>query len=191
MAEGRHSPLDGLLPWALPAGVANPEVALAELRFAEQIGVRVRQPVAAYLAGVPLPLQPNRVASMRRVRTLWLGPDEWLVTAPEGAAPDLIGRLIRALASRHATVSDLSASRAIIEITGRRGRALLEKGCGLDLHPRAFGPGACAQTLFAKLPVIIDQTSAAPAYRLFVGRSTARWLAEWLIDAAQEFGVAR
>jgi sarcosine oxidase subunit gamma len=186
MAEGRRSPLEGLLPWALPGG----EVALAELRFAEQIGVRVRPPVAAYLAGVPLPLQPNRVASMRSVRTLWLGPDEWLVTAPEGAAPDLMGRITRALANRQAAISDLSASRAIIEITGARARALLEKGCGLDLHPRAFGPGSCAQTLFARLPVILDQTSAAPAYRLFVRRSSARWLAEWLIDAAVEFGVA-
>src|SRR5271170_3211305 len=130
MADGRHSPLEGLLPWALPGG----EVALAELRFAEQIGVRVRQPVAAYLAGVPLPLEPNRVASMRRVRTLWFGPDEWLVTAPEGAAPDLMGRITRALASRQAAVSDLSTSRAIIEISGPRSRALLEKGCGLDLH---------------------------------------------------------
>ncbi len=187
MAEGRRSPLEGLLPWALPGG----EVALAELRFAEQIGVRVRPPVAAYLAGVPLPLQPNRVASMRLVRTLWLGPDEWLVTAPEGAAPDLRGRITRALASRQAQVTDLSASRAVIEISGRRARALLEKGSGLDLHPRGFGPGSCAQTLFAKLPVILDQLSAAPAYRLFVRRSSARWLAEWLIDAALEFAVAR
>jgi sarcosine oxidase subunit gamma len=187
MAEGRHSPLEGLLPWSLPANADNPAVALTELRFAEQIGLRVRQPVAAYLAGVPLPLQPNRVASMRRVRTLWLGPDEWLVTAPDGVAPDLMGRVTRALASRHATVTDLSASRAVIEITGRRARDLLGKGSGLDLHPRAFGPGSCAQTLFAKLPVIIDQLSAAPAYRLFVRRSAARWLTEWLIDAAEEF----
>src|SRR5258707_2935931 len=186
MAEGRRSPLDGLLPWALPGG----EVALGELRFAEQIGVRVRPPVAAYLAGVPLPLEPNRVASMRELRTLWLGPDEWLVTAPGGAAPDLMGRLVRALAGRHAALTDLSSSRAIIEITGPRARTLLEKGCGLDLHPRMFGPGSCAQTLFAKLPVILDQTSAAPSYRLFVRRSAARWLAEWLIDAAEEFGVA-
>src|SRR6266853_7005635 len=98
IAEGRRSPLEGLLPWELPGG----EVALAELRFAEQIGVRVRPPVAAYLAGVPLPLQPNRVASMRLVRTLWLGPDEWLVTSPARAAPDLIGRLTGAVIGRHA-----------------------------------------------------------------------------------------
>ena len=183
----RHSPLEGLLPWSLPDG----DVALSELRFAEQIGLRVRPPVSAYLAGVPLPLQPNQVANMRELRTLWLGPDEWLVTAPRGIAPDLIGRLSRALAERHAAVADLSASRAIIEITGPRGRALLEKGCGLDLHPRAFAPGQCAQTVFAKLPVIIDQLSAAPAYRLLVRRSAARWLTEWLIDAAEEFRFTR
>ena len=183
MADDRRAPLDGIVPWALPDGA----VSLAELAFAEQIGVRVKPPVPAYLAGVPLPMQPNRVAAMREVRTLWLGPDEWLVTAPEGTAPDLLGRLGRALAGRHASVTDLSASRAIIEINGTQARTLLEKGCGVDLHPRAFGPGQCAQTLFAKLPVIIDQLAAAPLYRLFVRRSAARWLAEWLIDAAQEF----
>jgi len=186
MAEGRRSPLEGLLPWALPGET----VVLGELRFAEQIGLRARPPVAAYLAGVPLPLEPNRVASMRELRTLWLGPDEWLVTAPQGVAPELLARITRALAGRQATVSDLSASRAAIEIAGRRARSLLEKGCGLDLHPRAFGPGQCAQTLFARLPVILDQVSAAPAYRLFVRRSAARWLCEWLIDAAEEFRFA-
>ncbi len=183
MSDVRRSPLDGVLPWALPNGA----VALAELAFAEQIGLRVRPPVAAYLAGVPLPMQPNRVASMRELRTLWLGPDEWLVTAPPGLAPDLIGRLSRALAGRHATVIDLSASRAIIEISGPEARSLLEKGCGIDLHPRVFTAGCCAQTVFARLPVIIDQLTAAPLYRLFVRRSAARWLAEWLIDAAEEF----
>src|SRR2546421_267348 len=84
------------------------------------------------------------------------------------------------LAARRAQVTDLSASRIIIEIAGPGARALLEKGCGLDLHPRAFTPGCCAQTLFAKLPVILDQTSAA-SYRLFVRRSAARWLCDWLI----------
>src|SRR5207244_11871907 len=96
------------------------------------------------------------------------------VTAPDGVAPDLMGRITRALASRQATVTDLSASRAVIEISGPRARALLEKGSGLDLHPRAFGPGSCAQTLFAKLPVILDQTSAATSYRILVHRTCVR-----------------
>jgi len=76
MAEARHSPIDGLLPWSLPAKADAPLVSLAELRFARQIGLRLRPPMPAYIGGVPLPLQPNRVAVMRAVRTLWLGPDE-------------------------------------------------------------------------------------------------------------------
>jgi sarcosine oxidase subunit gamma len=183
MVEGRHSPLDGLLPWALPEAV----VSLAELRFARQIGLRLHPPIPAYIGGIPLPLQPNRVAVMRAVRTLWLGPDEWLITAPDGAVPELLSWITRAVADRRASVTDLSAGRVVIEIAGPRARALLEKGCGLDLHPRAFTPGCCAQTLFARLPVILDQTSPAPGYRLFVRRSAARWLCDWLIDAAEEF----
>ena len=37
---------------------------------------------------------------------------------------------------------------------------------------------------------VLDQTGAA-VYRLFVRRSLARWLCEWLIDAAQEFRAAQ
>jgi sarcosine oxidase, subunit gamma len=187
MAETRHSPLEGVLPWSLSSGSGDQAVSLSELRFARQIGLRLRPPCPAYLGGVPLPLRPNRVAIMRAVRTLWLGPDEWLITAPEAAVPDLYSWIARAAAGHRAEATDLSASRAIIEIAGTKARTLLEKGCGLDLHPRAFMPGYCAQTVFAKLPVIIDQTSAAPGYRLFVRRSAARWLVDWLIDAAEEF----
>src|ERR1051325_9824351 len=74
MAAGGRSRFDGLRPWAWPHNA----VALDDLRFAEQIGLRVKPPVAAYLAGVPLPMQPNRVASMREIRTLWLRPHDWL-----------------------------------------------------------------------------------------------------------------
>ena len=169
-AGRRRSPLEG---FAFPVG-------LREVPFLVQVNLRVGPAdagVAARLAsalGFALPSEPNTVAGDDEHYALWLGPDEWLVTSPEGMAPELRARLTRALAGRHASVVDLSASRAVIEVTGRRARDLLAKGCGLDLHPRAFGPGCCAQTLFAKLPVIIDQLSAAPAYRLFVRRSIVR-----------------
>lgn len=186
MAGSRHSPLEEVLPWSLPDGA----VSLTELRFARQIGVRLRPPIPAYIGGLPLPLQPNRVAVMRALRMLWLGPDEWLIIAFEDATPDLFSWITHAVAGRRAEVTDLSASRIVIEISGTRARTLLEKGCGLDLHPRAFAPGCCAQTLFAGLPVILDQISAGPTYRLFLRRSAARWLCDWLIDAADEFRLS-
>src|ERR1043165_6481587 len=133
MDETRHSPLEGVLPWAFPAEGDNPAVSLSELRFARQIGLRLRPPMPAYIGGVPLPLQPNRVAVMRAVRTLWLGPDEGLLPppagpAPAGTPPNLLSRIMRAANGPRAAVTDLSASRIIIEIAGREARTLLEKG---------------------------------------------------------------
>jgi sarcosine oxidase subunit gamma len=166
------------LPWS------SPSLDLGEASAARQVGVRLRPPFPAYLSGIPLPLSPNRVAAAGTLRMLWLGPDEWLAVA-EGDAPDLLPRLERAVAGRRAAVSDLSSSRAIIAIGGSAARALLAAGCGLDLHPRVFGPGHCAQTLLARVPVILDQLDDAPHYRVLVGRSYARWLCAWLVDAAE------
>src|SRR3954462_15277959 len=120
LTELTASPLGGLLPGAFPDGT----VSIEEMRFAQQIGVRLRSRVPAYLAGLPLPLEPNRAAIMRTVRVLWLRPgvwlgrDEGLVTAPEGAVPELPTRIARAVADLRAAVTDLSASRIIIEIAG-------------------------------------------------------------------------
>lgn len=177
MAEGRHSPLETLLPWR----AADDSVVLDELPFTRQFGVRRRGRASAYLAGLPLPLEPNRVAAMGAARVLWLGPDEWLVTATEGGEAGLGERLAR---TQGAVITDLSSSRAVIAVSGAAARRLLEAGCGLDLHPRAFAAGDCAQTLLARIPVIIDQVTPAPAYRVLVRRSLARWLAGWMIDAA-------
>jgi sarcosine oxidase, subunit gamma len=169
------------LPSELPWGSSS--VSLNMAGAARQVGLRLRPPFPAYLAGIPLPLAPNRVAAASGLRVLWLGPDEWLVVA-EGEAPDLLPRLEHALAGRRAALNDLSSSRAIIDIVGPAARDLIAAGCGLDLHPRAFGPGHCAQTLFVRVPVILDQLDGAPHYRLLVRRSYARWLAQWMIDAA-------
>jgi sarcosine oxidase, subunit gamma len=79
----------------------------------------------------------------------------------------------------------LSSSRMIIQIAGERARDLLAAGCGLDLHPRVFAPGYCAQTLLCRVPVILDQLSDAPHYRVLVRRSYARWLIARLCDAAE------
>lgn len=163
---------------------SSPLVSLARAGPTRQVGLRLRPPHPAYLAGIPLPLTPNRVAMTGALRMLWLGPDEWLAVA-DGEAPDLLPRLERAVAGRRALVTDFSSSRAIFELGGAGARDLLAAGCGLDLHPRVFGQGQCAQTLLARVPVILDQLDDAPQYRILVRCSYARWLYDWLIDAAE------
>ena len=168
----------------------SPAIELHELSPMRQVGLRLRPPVPAYLAGIALSLRPNRVTTSGTVRVLWLGPDEWLVVG-DGEMPELLPRLRRALSGRHAALNDLSSSRVVFELAGNGARDLLAAGCGLDLHPRVFGPGQCAQTLLARVPVIIDQLDAAPVYRLFVRRSYAQWLADWLFDAAHALDPLR
>jgi sarcosine oxidase subunit gamma len=170
------------LPWI------SPRIVLREIAPSRQVGVRLRPPFPAHLAGVSLPLSPNRVAATGALRVLWLGPDEWLVVV-DGDAPDLVPRLERAVVGRRAAVADLSSSRVIIEIGGGAARDLLAAGCGLDLHPRVFGPGQCAQTLLARVPVILDQLDDAPHFRVLVRRSYARWLVDWMTDAAAGVGA--
>ncbi len=134
-------------------------------------------PLAAAATVAP-PRTPNTAATAPdgAGHWLWLGPDEWLVVG-EGAAdlrlPDGAGSLV-----------DLSANRVVLELRGPGARDVLAAGCALDLHPRAVGPGRCAQTLLARAAVILEQTSEEPAYRIYVRPSFAGYLTDWLRDAA-------
>ena len=153
-------------------------VELRDVTPPAQVGVRLYDPAAAAPA-LRLPLEPNRVLTESGRSALWLGPDEWLVVG-EGAAdlrlPDGAGSLV-----------DLSANRVVLELRGPSARDVLAAGCALDLHPRAFGPGRCAQTLLARANVILEQT-AADAFRVYVRPSFAGYLRDWLDDAT---GAAR
>ena len=148
---------------------------------------------ATGVSGQAPPREPNTVAGGDDLaagpRILWLGPDEWLVvTAPEEAARTLAD-LAAALAGRRAAVTDVSESRAVLGLAGPNAREVLMKGCGLDLHPRVFGPGRCAQTAFARCHLLLHQIADEPAYELYVHRSFAEYLWAWLEDAAAEYGL--
>ena len=100
--------------------------------------------------GVGLPLEPNTVVGGDDLSVLWLGPDEWLVVTPPDRPAAPLEALREELREFHAAVTDVSAGQTTIRLRGDHARELLAKGCSLDLHPRAFGPGRCAQTNVAK-----------------------------------------
>jgi sarcosine oxidase subunit gamma len=187
----RHSPLAALADRLAAAGDAPARIRLTEVPFLTQLTLRVTPgtPAAAAAAralGAPLPLAPNTTSAGESVDVLWMGPDEWLVVAPPGTARHLEA-LERALGADHGSVIDVSAQRTVIEVAGADARNVLLKGCALDLHPRAFGVGRCAQTLLARAHVILHARTDEPAYRVFVRASFAGYLAEWLLDAAGEY----
>ena len=167
-------------------------VDLAEVPFLAQVVLRVTEPGpaadrVAQLLGVRLPTTPNTVATVGARAVLWLRPDEWLVVGPDGDLPALARGLTDAVGADPGTVVDVSANRTVVEVRGPDARHLLCKGIALDLHPRAFSAGRCAQTLLARTQVVLWQTGDAPAYRLLVRASFACYLADWLVDGAFEY----
>jgi sarcosine oxidase subunit gamma len=73
-------------------------------------------------------------------------------------------------------------------VAGPRARDLLAHGCALDLHPRSFGPGRCAQTMLARAQVLLVAHDG-DEFTVFVRSSFAGYLATWLLDAAAEYLV--
>ncbi len=194
MAEfaGRRSPLGHL---AVELAATPPGVGITERPFLTQFNLRVDPtgPASGSLEevlGAALPTQPNTAVAAGDLTALWLGPDEWLVVAPEGRQETLEKALRRAIGTEPGAVVDLSAHRTTVELTGERAREVLTKGCSLDLHPAVFTPGSCAQVLLAQAPVLLlARDGDAPAYWLLVRASFATYVADWLLDACLEYRV--
>ena len=187
----RRSPLARLADRLAAAGGAPERIRLTEVPFLTQLTLRVTPgtpaaEAAARALGTPLPTQPNTTSVAGDLEVLWMGPDEWLVVAPAGS-DERRNALEQALDAGDATVVDVSAQRTAIEVAGADARDLLLKGCALDLHPRVFGVGRCAQTQLARAQVVLVPRTDEPAYRVFVRASFAEYLAEWLLDAAAEY----
>lgn len=152
---------------------------ITEIPFLTMVNIRVppTSSAAARISvrlGGPLPVVPGSVVDANDRHILWLGPDEWLIVS----RPD-DNELVDLLAEPGASIVDVSANRTTIEV---RSRDLLEHGCTLDLHPRAFHAGKCAQTMIARTQVILWQVSDDPGYRLLVRCSFAEYLADWITD---------
>ncbi|GII56919.1 sarcosine oxidase subunit gamma [Planotetraspora thailandica] len=182
MAE-RLSPLARFTP------VTTDDLRIAEVPFLTQVNLRVdpKSGAAADIGlalGAPLPTGPGTYASATGYDVLWLGPDEWLVVGAQGH--DVEGVIRAAAGDAHVGVTDVSAQRTVVAVDGRRSRDLLAHGCALDLHPRVFGPGRCAQTMLARAQVVLTARES-DEFRVFVRSSFAGYLAAWLLDAAVEY----
>jgi sarcosine oxidase subunit gamma len=182
----RTGPLHG---WAGRFAELPDTVALLAEPFHAMVDVRCSGAAAERVAthvGRPLPVRGWAEATST---VIWLGPDEWLVTSPFVSPPDLEAGLREALDGEGAAV-DVSAQRTTIRLRGAHARDVLETGCAIDLHPRAFPAGSAAVTTLGQAGVVLlalddDGTD----YRILVRSSFAGYLAEWLIDAAAEWRI--
>jgi sarcosine oxidase subunit gamma len=134
---------------------------------------------------IALPLQPNTLAASETAKVFWLGPDEWLLVSIAQSAAEIVSGLRLSLGTVHSAVTDVTSGYTTIRLRGASGGDVLAKGCTLDLHPRVFGDGQCAQTLIAKAPVLIEALPATNTWPLIVRRSFADYLWHWLHDASR------
>jgi sarcosine oxidase subunit gamma len=153
-----------------------------EVEFLAQIDVRAD----ATAISLALPPEANTWLAGRDREILWLGPDEWLVVGPPGADRAIVDELERSLRGTHHSVVDVSAARAVVELDTPDRFDSLSSGCGLDLHPRSWRDGMCAQTLLARIPVILQERTSST--RVFVRPSYANHLVDWLVHVVDARG---
>ena len=134
--------------------------------------------------GVEPPTEPNTVIEAGDNRIFWLGPDEWLVVTPAGQQGKVKAGLESALDGVFSSVVDNSSGLTMVQISGDTAGELLATDCPLDLHPRAFQPGQCAQTRLAKAGMTITPLADGKGFEIIVRRSFADYLVLWLLDAA-------
>jgi len=137
-----------------------------------------------------LPTTPSTIVAGRDTSVIWLGPEEWLVTSEHRDGEDLETTLRDAVSEHGGAAVEVSAQRTTLRLWGAHARDVIAKGCSLDLHPAVFGQGAAAQTVLGHAGmVLIPLSDNGSDFRIIVRSSFARYLADWLIDAAEEFGV--
>jgi sarcosine oxidase subunit gamma len=186
----RRSPLEGSFEVGRRrAGPPDePGVNIAERRglaLVQAIARRGKEPAAAERLG--LDPAPGRASPVEAGTALWIAPGAWLVVA-EGQDDGELYRRLRERFEGLAAVVDQGHGRAVLRLSGRRARDVLAKGCRLDLHPRVFRPGMCAQTAIAQIGVLLHQVDERPTYDLYVAAGYAVDFFEWLAASAAEFG---
>lgn len=136
-----------------------------------------------------LPVQPCTSVADTLHRLVWVGPDDWFVIGPKGQASAIESRLHTALAGIHHAVTDVSGGYTVLHLSGAPVREVLAQGCPLDLHPRAFGPGSSAGSLFFKTSIWLWQVDEAPTYEVLVRSSFMGYFWLMMERSTQECGL--
>ncbi len=143
-------------------------------------------PADGEVGGFVLDMAVNRCGASAQGLALRLGPDEWLLCAPEPEAGRVAVDVATALAGRHFALVDISHSRVAFAVSGTEAASVLNSGCPLDLALAAFPAGSATRTLIGKCEVILARADDGAAFEVEAGRSFAPYLRDFLIEAARE-----
>ena len=131
-----------------------------------------------------LPLQNLKVSSNSNTRILWTAPDTWIIISTK---EDVIKNIEEKCNSKHFAITDISHSRAIIQIKGKKAVEVLKKGCPINFNE--FLKNNCAGSVFNGIAIIIDcADDKTNTFNIYTLRSFGASLYHHITDAALEFG---
>ena len=134
--------------------------------------------------GLEFSLQSPKVSSNKETRILWSAPNTWLVISRK----ENIVKIIKEKCNiDNFAITDISHSRAIIQIKGFQAKDILKKGCPLNFNE--FENNNCAGTVFHGINIVVDFVGNNPdAFNLLTLRSFGESFYHHITDAALEFG---
>ena len=124
------------------------------------------------------------VNSNKDTRILWNGPKNWLLVSNK---KDLLSNLKQSLKENDFAITDLSHSRAVIELEGANAKEILKKGCPFNLNE--LKKNNCVNSVFNGITITIDMLNDNPNnLRLFALRSFGESLYHSASDSCLEDG---
>jgi len=128
--------------------------------------------------------EAQKVSSNNDTRILWCGPKNWLLTSKK---KDLIKTIQKTFNESDFAITELSHSRAIIELEGKNSKEVLKKGCPFNFNE--LKKDNCVNSVFNGITITIDVIDDdTNKIRLFALRSFGQSLYHSITDACLEFG---
>jgi len=136
--------------------------------------------------GLEFSLQSPKVSSNKETRILWSAPSTWLVISRRENIVEIIKEKCN---SDNFAITDISHSRAVIQIKGLQAKDTLKKGCPINFNE--FEKNNCAGTVFHGINIVVDFVGSNPdTFNLLTLRSFGESFYHHITDAALEFGYA-
>ena len=124
------------------------------------------------------------VVSNNDTRILWNGPKNWLLVSTK---KDLLKNISETFKETDFAVTDLSHSRAIIELEGQDAKEVLKKGCPFDFN--ILEKNNSINSTYNGIAFTVDMLENNPdKIRLFALRSFGESLYHSITDSSLEFG---
>jgi sarcosine oxidase subunit gamma len=134
--------------------------------------------------GLELKNEPLIVLNNADTRILWNGPKNWLLVSTK---KDLLTNILQNFKEIDFAVTDLSHSKAIIEIEGKDAKEVLKKGCPFDFN--TLEKNNSINSTYNGITFTVDMLDDTPdKVRLFALRSFGESLYHSITDASLEFG---